>query len=258
MNKDAGLDWLIHLRAKTWRYFFEGRMGVGGLPPDVHAKHLHLLRTHCPSLARPWQSIRLFFPFKLFPLVGSSRSEAASVHHLFPSGRFHQSFLKTNMHFSTLLAGLGLLSTTGWAQYTLQDDYLYGGNFFDQFTFYTSSDPTHGFVQYQSQSAAQSAGLISSSTTNVQMKVDSTSVTPSGRPSVRITSNKSYNTGLFIVDIEHMPGGICGTWPAFWLVGPNWPDEGEIGKPILLARTQSIAKNPRTSSRVQTSRPRTT
>jgi len=25
-----------------------------------------------------------------------------------------------------------------------------------------------------------------------------------------------------------MPGGICGTWPAFWLFGPDWPDSGEI------------------------------
>ena len=25
-----------------------------------------------------------------------------------------------------------------------------------------------------------------------------------------------------------MPGGICGTWPAFWTVGPNWPNNGEI------------------------------
>jgi hypothetical protein len=25
-----------------------------------------------------------------------------------------------------------------------------------------------------------------------------------------------------------MPGGICGTWPAFWLLGPNWPNNGEI------------------------------
>ncbi|KAF2772072.1 hypothetical protein EJ03DRAFT_372251 [Teratosphaeria nubilosa] len=132
------------------------------------------------------------------------------------------------MQFSTLITSLALMSTTGWCSYVLEDDYLKDGTFFDLFTFYTSSDPTDGFVEYQSQSAASSAGLLSSSTTNVQMKVDSTNVTPSGRPSVRITSNKSYNTGLFIVDIEHMPGGICGTWPAFWLVGPNWPDDGEI------------------------------
>ena len=32
---------------------------------------------------------------------------------------------------------------------------------------------------------------------------------------------------LFIVDLAHMPAG-CGTWPAFWLVGPGWPNDGEI------------------------------
>lgn len=25
-----------------------------------------------------------------------------------------------------------------------------------------------------------------------------------------------------------MPGGLCGVWPAFWLVGPDWPQGGEI------------------------------
>lgn len=25
-----------------------------------------------------------------------------------------------------------------------------------------------------------------------------------------------------------MPGGQCGIWPAWWLVGPNWPNDGEI------------------------------
>ena len=27
--------------------------------------------------------------------------------------------------------------------------------------------------------------------------------------------------------MEHVPAG-CGTWPAFWLVGPEWPTHGEI------------------------------
>lgn len=84
--------------------------------------------------------------------------------------------------------------------------------FFDQFTFWDDVDPTHGFVQYQSESSARSMGLINSTTGNVKMSVDSTNNTPNGRPSVRITSNKSYNYGLIVVDIEHMPGGICGTW----------------------------------------------
>jgi hypothetical protein len=49
-----------------------------------------------------------------------------------------------------------------------------------------------------------------------------------GRPSVRIESQKSWTHGLFIADITHMPGGICGTWPALWTLGPNWPNNGEI------------------------------
>jgi hypothetical protein len=49
-----------------------------------------------------------------------------------------------------------------------------------------------------------------------------------GRPSVRLQSKKTYQGGLFISDIEHMPGSICGVWPAFWTVGANWPNDGEI------------------------------
>jgi hypothetical protein len=45
--------------------------------------------------------------------------------------------------------------------------------------------------------------------------------------SVRITSQKSYNGGLFVIDASNMPVG-CSTWPSFWTVGPNWPSAGEI------------------------------
>ncbi|KAF2719924.1 glycoside hydrolase family 16 protein [Polychaeton citri CBS 116435] len=131
------------------------------------------------------------------------------------------------MPFSTLVAGLALMSTTGWAQYTLEDDYLANG-FFDQFSFFTSGDPTHGFVQYVDQGTANSNGLISSSGSQAVMRVDSTNTAPNGRTSVRLTSNKAYDSGLVIADIAHMPGGICGVWPAFWMVGPNWPSNGEI------------------------------
>ena len=31
-----------------------------------------------------------------------------------------------------------------------------------------------------------------------------------GRPAVRVQSNKVYNGGLFIADIQHMPGKSCG------------------------------------------------
>jgi len=42
-------------------------------------------------------------------------------------------------------------------------------------------------------------------------------------------AKKDYNKGLFVLDIKHMPGGICGTWPAFWALGREpWPVKGEI------------------------------
>lgn len=91
------------------------------------------------------------------------------------------------------------------------------------FTFFTGSDPTHGFVKYIDQTTAQNTGLIHNDASSVYIGVDNTNVTPNGRPSVRITSKKSYNHGLFILDLAHMPFG-CGTWPAFWTVGPNWPN----------------------------------
>ena len=49
-----------------------------------------------------------------------------------------------------------------------------------------------------------------------------------GRNSVRLTSKASYTHGLVVLDVAHMPGSICGTWPAFWMTGPNWPNSGEI------------------------------
>lgn len=129
---------------------------------------------------------------------------------------------------TTIVTTLGLLSSTGWAQYVLQDDYMQGGDFFSKFSFWDSTDPTNGFVEYQSESGAQSAGLISSSSSSAEMKVADTGITPNGRPSVRITSTETYQEGLVVIDVEHMPEG-CGTWPAFWMVGPNWPAGGEIG-----------------------------
>jgi len=132
------------------------------------------------------------------------------------------------MPFSTLVLGLFVgLSVAG---YTLEDDYVSDGHFFDKFTFFTGADPTGGFVQYVDQSTASSNGYINVSSSSVYIGTDYThTASASGRQSVRLTSNKAYDSGLIILDLAHMPGGICGTWPAFWTVGPNWPAGGEIG-----------------------------
>lgn len=113
------------------------------------------------------------------------------------------------------------------AAYTLQDDYS-SSNFFSQFTFFTDADPTNGYVDYIAQSPAQSLGLIATNSGSARLAVDSKNkASGRGRKAVRISSNKSYDNGLFVVDVGHMPVG-CGTWPAFWLLGPDWPNKYEL------------------------------
>lgn len=97
--------------------------------------------------------------------------------------------------------------------YSLVDTYD-SSNFFSEFTLFSGADPTGGFVNYQGdQGSASSAGLINTNNNQVYMGVDATNTvatSSAGRPSIRVTSNKSYTHGLFIADIAHMPGSICG------------------------------------------------
>ena len=37
---------------------------------------------------------------------------------------------------------------------------------------------------------------------------------PTGRDSVRIASTQTFTHYLTVINVAHMPGGICGTWPA--------------------------------------------
>lgn len=116
--------------------------------------------------------------------------------------------------------------------YSLVDDYS-GQSFFSGFDFFTGHDPTNGFVKYLSQSEAKSSGLIGNYASNdkkdaARMGVDSKNVAKNGRPSVRIASKKIYNEALVIADFAHVPSSTCGSWPAFWMLGPKWPDAGEI------------------------------
>jgi hypothetical protein len=120
------------------------------------------------------------------------------------------------------------------ATYTLLQDYT-GANFFTGFDFFTGADPTGGLVQFVDMDTANSTGIAGimsggSASNAVYLGVDSTTVAPQGRGAIRVTSSQTFQHALVIADIAHMPGGICGTWPAMWMLGANktWPDGGEI------------------------------
>ncbi|KAJ5378645.1 hypothetical protein N7509_011764 [Penicillium cosmopolitanum] len=112
--------------------------------------------------------------------------------------------------------------------YTLKDTFS-GSSFFDNFEYYSTTDPTNGFVQYVNSETASQMNLTYASESSAVIRVDtSTQNQTNGRSSVRITSTNTYDSGLFIFDVAHTPYG-CATWPALWLTDPNnWPAHGEI------------------------------
>jgi beta-glucanase (GH16 family) len=113
--------------------------------------------------------------------------------------------------------------------WTLKETYA-GPTFFDKFTYFTDPDPTNGYVDYVSKDEANSLNLTyTGNDGRVYMAAESRNIASGrGRKSVRLESVSEYNSGsLLIFDINHMPYG-CGTWPSIWMLGPNWPSNGEI------------------------------
>ena len=120
---------------------------------------------------------------------------------------------------------------------------MHGANFFDgtYWNFFHDADPTHGSVKYVSKQTAIAKKYIDPSgnpSDPVFIRIENTTKTANvGRESVRLESKKLYNSGLFMLYLEHMPTG-CGTWPAFWTSVPGpppkppkvpvWPNRGEI------------------------------
>jgi hypothetical protein len=134
------------------------------------------------------------------------------------------------MFTPALLAGLALLAPVR-AAYGPVVTYD-ASNFFDSVDFfYGQGDPTHGFVNYVDPGTAWNTGLIKNNSGVAYMGVDTTNKYSSGgRPSVRVSSKENWQYGLFVLDLAHMPGSACGTWPAYWFLGATagWPYGGEI------------------------------
>ncbi|KAH9047156.1 concanavalin A-like lectin/glucanase domain-containing protein [Lactarius hengduanensis] len=116
-----------------------------------------------------------------------------------------------------ILATLSLsLAPCARAFFYLQDEWI-GEEFFQGWDWVTKDDPTHGRVNYVSQAEAQNKSLTYADGGKFFMRADNrTLVAPSarGRDSIRISSQKTYNEAIFVLDLQHMPAG-CGTWPAF-------------------------------------------
>jgi hypothetical protein len=122
--------------------------------------------------------------------------------------------IPSKISFPLVLHTLTYLVPSTQAAYTLQDDYS-PSNFFNMFDFFTGADPTNGYVNYIGYAEAAELELVNTENNQVYMGVDYRSIAQApGRNSVRLASTNSYNHGLIILDLEHMPGGICGTWPA--------------------------------------------
>ncbi|KIY44374.1 glycoside hydrolase family 16 protein [Fistulina hepatica ATCC 64428] len=106
-----------------------------------------------------------------------------------------------------------------------------GPNFFDAFTWETFDDPTHGRVNYVDVSTARARNLSFASEDTFVMRTDAERVVQPGargRDSVRIRSRDTWEEGVYVLDVAHMPTG-CATWPAFWTVTKGqWPAGGEI------------------------------
>jgi len=103
-----------------------------------------------------------------------------------------------------------------------------GETFFNEWYFFDGNDPTHGNVIYEPKESASDLAYVQDDGIAV-LRVDNKSSVAAGgkRRSVRITSKETYDSGLFIADFREFAHGPS-VWPAFWTVGPQWPNNGEI------------------------------
>uniref|UniRef100_A0A914DY21 GH16 domain-containing protein n=1 Tax=Acrobeloides nanus TaxID=290746 RepID=A0A914DY21_9BILA len=123
----------------------------------------------------------------------------------------------------------GILRPDANNTYSLNMSYA-APNFFENFLFIDAELTNMSF--FVNETPAWDLGIIGYKNGKVYMSVDNKSVIPEkqhppGRHTLRIQSTYRYNSGLFILSLDHMPTGR-GTWPAFWTYGLYWPQNGEI------------------------------
>jgi len=138
--------------------------------------------------------------------------------------------MRTGYAFLAALSLSHALCASAW--FYLEDEWIGDAFFNGDWIWETEDDPTHGRVNYVSQTDAVNKNLSYVENGQFIMRADDVSIVDPaarGRSSVRIHTQKAYDDSIIVLDIEHMPAG-CATWPAFWTLsstGP-WPKGGEI------------------------------
>ncbi|KIJ53191.1 glycoside hydrolase family 16 protein [Sphaerobolus stellatus SS14] len=149
-----------------------------------------------------------------------------------------RSMLSTCLPLSLIvIASLSFLSSTHSYNLTWE---LQGNDFLNQFDYWNSGsaqDPTSNNANpsaayFMPKTAAEGQGLVYvTEEGNFHLGVDSTFAYQDSnlRPSVRITSQKTIQQGLLIIDAPHLAYGQT-AWPSIWLTSSSqpWPTAGEI------------------------------
>ncbi|KAG6857613.1 hypothetical protein H0H87_010181 [Tephrocybe sp. NHM501043] len=161
------------------------------------------------------------------PVLGGTTGNGTSgTSSISPSSTSRAGSTSTKTSSSAASTGTGGSSTPS-SPWKLTETHA-GNDFFNGWDFHLGDDPTHGIVQYVSQDVGRSSGILEvNNNGNAVMRVETTPNVANTRQSIRITTLTSFNGGLVVMSAVHMPTG-CGTWPAFWTNGPDWPAGGEI------------------------------
>ncbi|KAI0742916.1 concanavalin A-like lectin/glucanase domain-containing protein [Daedaleopsis nitida] len=131
----------------------------------------------------------------------------------------------------TLLCSFVVAAGPVLAAYTLVQEYS-GENFFNGWTYKDGyDDTTHGAVNFLNQQAAQQENLTSFNGKNPIIKVDNAKNLPKFPPNDFADQQKRDSFfplgSMFVIDLAHVPAG-CSVWPGLWMLGKDWPHNGEI------------------------------
>ena len=88
-------------------------------------------------------------------------------------------------------------------------------------------DMTHGITKYIDNTDSDFNMLIPNPSPKNNLIIKVGSFTNGQVKSIRLKSKGKFQSGLFVISINHLPSGD-GVWPAWWLTGPDWPNNGEI------------------------------